>query len=276
MNLITAPSKPGRFALNPFKCIVALFFLLFLLPFNVHAGQVTLAWDPDTDPGLAGYKLYYGTQSGNYSLVVDVGNSTTYLASNLQAGTTYYFAATAYDTAGLESGYSNEISYNAPSTCTYSISPATQTLGSSGGSGTITVTTQGSCPWTATGGSWVTIAAGGGTGSGTVSYSVSANTGASRTAASTIAGKIFTVTQAGVQNQAYSITASDGPGGSISPAGAVSISPGASQTYTITPDPRYRIQNVVVDGKSVGAQSSYTFANVTTNHTINVNFRKTK
>jgi hypothetical protein len=231
-----------------------------------------LAWDPVTDPGLAGYKIYYGTLSRNYSLVADVGNSNTYLVSNLQSGATYYFAATAYDAAGFESSYSNEVSYNASSACTYSISPTNQTFTSSGGTGTINVTTQASCSWAAAGGSWITITSGSyGTGSGTVRYSVSANTGASRTAASTIANKIFTVTQAGIGT--YNITASAGTGGSISPSGTVSVSPGASKTFNITPSARYRISRVTVDGASVGAASSYTFTNVTKNHTISATFR---
>ena len=218
-----------------FVIVFGLFLLVSFLSFNVHAAQVTLAWDPENDPDLAGYKVYYGTQSRSYSFYVDVGNSTTYLLNNLSGGTTYYIAVTAYETAGEESGYSNEVSYTAPAACTYSISPTSQTFGSSGGTGTVAVTTQSACTWTATSGSWMTITSGGsGTGSGTVSYSVSANTGASRTAASTIAGQLFTVTQAGVTT--YSISASAGSGGSISPSGSTSVNSGGSQSYSITPN----------------------------------------
>ena len=71
--------------------------------------QATLIWDPNTEPDLAGYKLYYGLSSGNYPYIVDVGNQTTYTLSNLEVGKTYYIAATAYTTAGLESDYSNEV-----------------------------------------------------------------------------------------------------------------------------------------------------------------------
>ena len=204
MTVTRAASRiSGLWFPNSFKSLSIIFFgfllLVSSLSFNVHAAQVTLAWDPETDPNLAGYKLYYGTQSRNYSFFVDVGNSTSYLLSNLSGGTTYYTAVTAYDKTGAESGYSNEVSYSAPSACTYAISPISQTFGLAGGTGTVTVTTQSTCAWTATSGSWMTITSGGGgTGSGTVSYSVSANTGESRTAASTIAGKLFTVTQAGV------------------------------------------------------------------------------
>ncbi len=87
------------------------FFLGFLaLPYHCLGAAFTLAWDPNTEPDLAGYKLYYGTSSGSYQQSVNVGNLTQYSLSNLQDGVTYYFAVTAYDTEGNESGYSNEVS----------------------------------------------------------------------------------------------------------------------------------------------------------------------
>ena len=66
--------------------------------------QVTLTWDPNSEPDLAGYDIYYGTASGNYQWKTDVGNVTTYTLNGLNIGVTYYFAATAYNTQGLESG----------------------------------------------------------------------------------------------------------------------------------------------------------------------------
>ncbi len=79
-------------------------------------GTATLAWNPpstnaDGTPltGLAGFKVYYGTQSGTYPNVIDVGNRTRYVLNNLPSGT-YYFVVTAYDTSGTESGFSNELS----------------------------------------------------------------------------------------------------------------------------------------------------------------------
>jgi hypothetical protein len=76
--------------------------------------QVTLMWDPNTEPDLDGYKLYYGNTSGTYPNVIDVGNTETYTVNGLVPGETYYFAATAYTTAGLESGLSNELVYTVP------------------------------------------------------------------------------------------------------------------------------------------------------------------
>jgi len=69
------------------------------------------------------------------------------------------------------------------------------------------------------------------------------------------------------------ITASAGEHGSISPSGVVAVNNGANQTFTITPDPTYLVADVLIDGKSVGAVSNYTFTNVTANHTISASFR---
>jgi hypothetical protein len=72
----------------------------------------------------------------------------------------------------------------------------------------------------------------------------------------------------------YSITATAGPGGSISPSGAVTVKSGDSATFTITPNSGYAISDVKVDGKSVGVVTSYTFTNVTADHTIEATFEK--
>ncbi|MCX5814925.1 MAG: hypothetical protein NTX75_01605, partial [Proteobacteria bacterium] len=68
------------------------------------------------------------------------------------------------------------------------------------------------------------------------------------------------------------ILSSFGANGSISPPGATTVISGASQSYTITPDNSYQISDVLVDGVSVGAVNTYTFSNVTANHTISATF----
>jgi len=72
----------------------------------------------------------------------------------------------------------------------------------------------------------------------------------------------------------YNITASAGSGGTIIPSGNISVNYGDSKTFTITPDKGYKISDVKVDGKSVGAVSTYTFSNITDNHTIEATFEK--
>ena len=70
----------------------------------------------------------------------------------------------------------------------------------------------------------------------------------------------------------YTITASAGDGGSIAPFGNVSVNHGENKTFTITPNQGYSIEDLTVDGQSVGPKKSYTFDNITANHTIHANF----
>ena len=81
--------------------------------------------------------------------------------------------------------------------------------------------------------------------------------------------------ETGEAAQKYTITATAGEGGSITPNGDVSVKEGASQTFAITANNGYEIADVLVDGSSVGAVESYTFSDVKANHTISASFRKT-
>ena len=72
----------------------------------------------------------------------------------------------------------------------------------------------------------------------------------------------------------HTIKATAGTNGSISPSGWTSVRDGRDQTFTITPDKGYAVAKVLVDGKSVGAVKSYTFKNVTKDHTIEAIFMK--
>ena len=72
----------------------------------------------------------------------------------------------------------------------------------------------------------------------------------------------------------YTIRATAGLNGSITPSGWSSVREGMDQTFTITPDKGYVVAKVLVDGRNVGAVKSYTFKNVTKEHTIEVTFRK--
>jgi len=238
---------------------------------------VTLSWNapnsntdgtPLTD--LSGYEIYYGTSSGNYAHSVNVGNVRSYTFANLSAGT-YYFVATAYNTSGVESAYSNEVIKTVASQYTLSIAR------SGTGSGTVSSSPAGincgtSCSGLYNPGAVVTLtgapaansvfagwSGGGCSGTGTCSFTVNANT--------TVTA-MFTQ-----QSQTYTITASAGTGGSISPIGAKTMSSGGSQTYTITPAAGYSIAGVTVDGTSVGAVASYPFSNVTADHTIAATFK---
>ena len=81
-------------------------------PAPAPAGTAVLSWDAETDPAVIGYRVYYGTAPGiylqAYGAGVDAGSTPTYTVNALQSGVTYYFAVTAYDALGNESGYSSE------------------------------------------------------------------------------------------------------------------------------------------------------------------------
>jgi hypothetical protein len=109
-------ARANRFsviALPVLTCALLTLFSVPMAPLSIspaHAGEVQLAWKPGNGPDLAGYKLYYGTSSRDYSVTLDVGNVTTYTISNLDPGPTYYLAAVAYDSRGNESTLSDEVS----------------------------------------------------------------------------------------------------------------------------------------------------------------------
>lgn len=99
---------------NTKKILAAFLGAAVLYAVPAHAGNAALKWGAPTTNSdgsalsdLAGYKVYYGTASGSYSSSVNVGNVTSYSLS-LPDGLTYYFAVTAYNSSGAESGYSNE------------------------------------------------------------------------------------------------------------------------------------------------------------------------
>jgi hypothetical protein len=70
----------------------------------------------------------------------------------------------------------------------------------------------------------------------------------------------------------FTITASAGSGGTISPSGGVIVNQGSNQSFTITPDSGFSVSSVTVDGTNVGAVTTYTFSNVQANHTISAVF----
>jgi hypothetical protein len=78
----------------------------------VHAQQVTLAWNPSLSPGVINYRLYCGTSPRNYLFVTNAGLVLTQAVVVPHSGR-WFFAATAVDTNGMESGFSNEVEWEA-------------------------------------------------------------------------------------------------------------------------------------------------------------------
>ena len=258
-------TRPCRFRWC-FSLSLSLLILLSIfspLPQSAQTAQVTLAWDPNSEPNLLGYIVHYGTVSRNYQVHMEVGNNTQATISNLQDGGTYYIAVTALDSSANESGYSNEVVYSAPLACSFSISPASQPFTSSGGSGTIGVTGSSGCPWTSvSNNSWIVITSNAtATGSGTTYYSVSPNTNASaRTGTLTIAGRVFTVSQSGASSQ-YSLNITKAGTGS----GTVTNSPtgstfNAGTTVTLTAAPNASSTFAGWSGACSGASPTCTVA----------------
>ena len=101
------------------KTLILILMLVLFPVFCLEASNVTLEWDANSEPDLAGYKIYYkigssgepydGTGATEGVSPIDVSNVTTFTLNGLTEGSTYYFVATAYDTGDLESGYSNEV-----------------------------------------------------------------------------------------------------------------------------------------------------------------------
>ena len=128
--------------------------------------SVTLVWNANTDPNVAGCNVYYGVSSGNYTSMVNAGNVTNTTVSGLVAGVTYYFAATTYDSAGDQSGYSTEVAYTVTTAAAAQVqirsAPAGQfilTVSGQVGKTYNILATQDSIAWTVIG--TVTVGAGG-------------------------------------------------------------------------------------------------------------------
>lgn len=270
----TVDKKSGCFRFRRcFFMLAALIGLLSMASANVFAAQATLAWDPPVSyadgtsiASPIGYKVHKGTASGSYTQTVDVGNATTFTDNNLADGSSYYFVVSAYDAAGTESNVSNELSKTTtapppPPTTIYSITASAGSGGSISPASAI-VSAGASQSFT------IAPAAGYRVSSVTVD-GVSVGAVTSYTFSSVSAS--HTIAASFVQNS-YSITATAGTGGSISPAGSLLLSGGSSKTFSIVPASGYRILAVKVDGVSVGTVSSYTFSSINSNHSIQATF----
>ncbi len=99
------------------RCVLPriFFFVLFatlMFPaLCAYAAQVTLRWNSNTEPDIAGYKIYYGASTREYFACIDVGQEKSCAISAPSEGQVYYFAVTAYDIFGNESDYSAEVAH---------------------------------------------------------------------------------------------------------------------------------------------------------------------
>jgi hypothetical protein len=123
-------TREQPFTQNKNRFFVSFCSVLILLAaaLGACAQSVTFAWDPVS--GVTGYKLYQGGTSRGYTNSINAGSATQATVSNLTVGKTYYFAATTYNSSGIESDYSSEITYTVPASGTPVITMTSPTIGS--------------------------------------------------------------------------------------------------------------------------------------------------
>jgi hypothetical protein len=155
--------------------------------------------------------------------------------------------------------------YQSAATCgAFSLSPASQTVGSTGGAVSVNVTGTTGCPRSATSNaSWITVAAGAsGTGTGTVSLNVAANTaGTSRTGTATIGGKVFSVTQSAAPCGAFSLSPASQNVGAVGGAASTSVTGTTGCARTATSNASW----ITVTGGATGSGSGTVSTSVAAN-----------
>ena len=244
--------------------VVLMCALFVLIPclHQANAAQATLAWDAN-DPAPDGYRLFQRSegQSYNYSTPVWSGATTSAAVDNLTDGTNYYFVVRAYQGSD-ESGDSNEVSYryDPPATASYTITATAGPNGSISPSGAITVEEGASATFGFVANSGYQIEHIEIDGQSMNPLGAQSYTFTSVNQDHTIA-VFFSATS-------HAITATAGTNGSITPSGNITVADGSSQTFGIAPNAHYHVAGLTVDGNAVAASNSYTFQNVTSNHTI--------
>ncbi|MBK7079804.1 MAG: hypothetical protein IPH55_03335 [Betaproteobacteria bacterium] len=155
--------------------------------------------------------------------------------------------------------------------CTYALSPTAASPASTGGSATVSVTTQAGCAWTATSSaSWLTISgATSGTGNGTVSYATSANTGAARTATLSIGGSTVTVTQAALICS-YSLSPGSSSVAAAASAGTVAVSAPTGCAWTAASSASWLTVTAGASGSGNGTVTYAAATNTGTTRTANL------
>ena len=129
----------ARFRLQLIRALS--FAVVAVLACSATLSAQTVVWNANTESNLAGYIVQYGTQSGNPSTSIDVGNVTSRAVTGLTAGTTYYFRVVAYNTSGQQSAPSTQVTYAVPAAPSApTITSVSPTSGPATGGTQITIT----------------------------------------------------------------------------------------------------------------------------------------
>ena len=128
--------KNNKKKANYLEIYVIFLFLMIAIPPLAYGAIVRISWEGSTEPGVAGYSVYYGTSSMTYTQSLDVGSCINSIEiGDLDEGYTYYFSVTAYDSGGNESTYSEEVSVFIPGEDTPTEDPSVPLNAASGGGG---------------------------------------------------------------------------------------------------------------------------------------------
>ncbi len=279
--LVNPPSRPSspkisfHYLFQTALLLLGMSFFTFLVQ-PAHSApavsQVTLSWRANPEPNIAGYRIYYGTESGNYTQLMVMGKMNSATVRGLLVGQTYYFAVTACDAKGYEGEYSNEVSKTVGQE-----NNALNILKTGTGSGAVTgsgIDCGNSCQEQYGPGTVVTLTASpdanssfggwsGGGCSGTAPCTVPMNSNRS----------VVALFNRGITpGLIYKITVSASAGGTVSPSGIVNVTPGSNPTFTFTADPGYFVSDVKVDSLSQGGLNSYGFPNVQADRRLEVIF----
>ncbi|UAY51600.1 beta strand repeat-containing protein [Ferruginibacter albus] len=223
--------------------------------------SVNRSWMLSSGNGLAGGT--YGATFNYAATDIDAGATTSnFIVGNYNGSWSYPTVGTKTSTSTQATGLSSFGSFAIGEITTYTLTATAGSNGSISPSGATTVNTGSSQLFTITPNANYHVAdvlVDGPSVGAVTSYNFT-NVSANHTIAASFAINTFT------------ITASAGSNGSISPSGATSVNAGSSQSFTITPNTGYVIADVLVDGSSVGAVSSYNFTNVLATHTIAASF----
>ncbi|MHC1743206.1 MAG: PKD domain-containing protein [Syntrophobacteraceae bacterium] len=211
-----------------------------------------------------------GTISPSGTIAVGAGGSRTftitpstgYTIADVRVDNVSVGAVSSYQFTNVTANHTISATFSPSTAQTYAITVTTPTHGTVSPSGTIAVGAGGSRTFTISPSTGYTIAdvRVDNVSVGAVASYTFTNVRANHTISATFAARTYTIAVTAPSN------------GSISPTGSVSVSYGSSRSFTIAPASGYQIDRVLVDGSSVGAVGTYSFTNVTANHTLSASF----